>query len=109
MECDNFIVSEQEALGWAASYDGPVIVDLDETLYLQNSTADFINCAVPGVVALLLLKCLDLIAPWRWTGGRSTRDNWRVRLVMAVLPWTLARWRSHCRKHADTLTNRPLL
>jgi hypothetical protein len=32
-------------------HDGPVLVDLDETLYLRNSTEDFINCASPALLA----------------------------------------------------------
>jgi hypothetical protein len=34
------------------AHEGPLLVDLDETLYLRNSTEDFIDCAWPGLLAL---------------------------------------------------------
>lgn len=81
------------ALAAIRAFDGPVLLDLDETLYLGNSTEDFIDSARPGVLAVVLLKLLDAIAPWRWTGGEATRDAWRVRIVMLLMPWTPRRWR----------------
>ncbi|WP_169740704.1 HAD family hydrolase [Nevskia soli] len=88
---------------------GPVLLDLDETLYLGNSTEDFIDCAHPGVAALLLLRLLDMIKPWRWTGGESTRDSWRVRLVSTFFPWTHRRWRKRVTSLAARFTNQRLL
>src|SRR5215468_910271 len=70
--------SPAAALAAVRAHDGPVIVDLDETLYLYNSTEDFIDCAWPGLLALLLLRLLDVLKPWRLTGGIDTRDTWRV-------------------------------
>src|SRR5262245_51937601 len=75
-------------------HEGPVLVDFDETLYLRNSTEDFIDCARPGLLALLLLRVLDVIKPWRLTGGIDTRDTWRVCAISLLFPWTLQRWRS---------------
>jgi hypothetical protein len=42
------------------AHERPVLVDLDETLYLRNSTEDFIDCAWPGPLALLLLWVLEV-------------------------------------------------
>ncbi|MDE2252638.1 MAG: hypothetical protein KGL25_14670, partial [Gammaproteobacteria bacterium] len=83
----------EAALAELAAYRGTLLVDLDETLYLRNSTEDFLDSACPGLLALLLLKCLDALKPWHLTGGAPTRDVWRVRLVMILMPWTLSRWR----------------
>jgi hypothetical protein len=69
------------ALEALVHHDGPLLLDLDETAYLRNSTEDFLDTASPGLPALLLLRLLDAIRPWRWTGGDATRDLWRVRLV----------------------------
>ena len=80
--------SPDVALAAVKTYEGPVLVDLDETLYLRNSTEDFISCAWPGLLALLVLKVLDLLKPWRLTGGTETRDTWRVRAISVFLPWT---------------------
>src|ERR1700735_4139967 len=83
--------SPDDAIAAIAVHEGPLLVDLDETLYLRNSTEDFIDCARPGLLALLLLRVLDVLAPWRLTGGIDTRDTWRVCAISALLPWT--RWR----------------
>src|SRR5215475_9233740 len=109
MRTDDYIVPEEEVLTLAESYKSTIIVDLDETLYLQNSTTDFIDCATPGIFAVIVLKILDIFSPWRWTGGQRTRDIWRVRLVLALFPWTFARWKRRCREHSGLLTNLPLL
>ena len=99
---------EDEVPAVIAGFDGPVIVDLDETLYLQNSTADFLDCAAPGLFAMAALKLLDLARPWRRT-GRAARDLWRVRLILLLFPWTLPRWRARCRAYGPALTNAGLL
>jgi hypothetical protein len=88
---------------------GPVLIDLDETLYLRNSTEDFIDTARPGILALLLLRLLDAVRPWRWSGGERTRDVWRVRCILLLLPWTLAAWKKRCLRLAASATNAPLM
>src|SRR5882762_3153953 len=100
--------SPDAALAAVRAHDGPVVVDLDETLYLRNSTEDFIDCAAPGLLALLLLKPLDLLKPWRWTGGAPTRDAWRVRLICVLMPWTMMLWRRRVARRAASYTNQPL-
>lgn len=85
--------STAEALQAVRAFKGPLLIDLDETLYLRNSTEDFIDSARPGLLAMILLRMMDWLAPWRWTGGAPTRDLWRVRLVLLLLPWTMAAWR----------------
>lgn len=99
---------ERAALETVATHVGPVIVDLDETLYLRNSTEDYLDGARPRVVAALLLRVLDVIGPWRWTGGASTRDVWRVRIVSLLLPWIDAAWRQRVALLAARHVNVPL-
>jgi len=91
------------------SHNGPVLIDLDETLYLGNSTEDFIDSARPGLIALLLMRALDLLKPWRWTGGEATRDVWRVRVVSAIFPWIGRRWRARVDELAEFFANKQLL
>jgi len=86
-------VGPEAAIAALRHHIGPVLLDLDETLYFRNSTEDFIDSARPGTLALLLLRLLDLLTPWRWTGGEVTRDVWRVRLITAFFPWITRRWR----------------
>ncbi len=97
----------QTVLAAICAHDGPTLIDLDETLYLRNSTEDFIDCARPGLLALLLLQALDIIKPWRLT-GRDTRDNWRVCAIAILLPWTRWRWRTQVRRLAEHHTNQEL-
>lgn len=101
--------SPTAALSAIREFDGPLLIDLDETLYLRNSTEDFIDCACPGIVAIVLLRVLDLLAPWRWTGGLATRDFWRVRTVALLMPWTHWRWLRRARRLGKEHANRPLI
>jgi phosphoserine phosphatase len=97
------------AIAAVRSHKGPVLIDLDGTLYFGNSTEDFIDTARPGLLALLLLRALDLFRPWRWTGGEATRDVWRVRLVSILFPWTSRRWNARVDELARNFTNRTLI
>jgi hypothetical protein len=99
----------EAALAEIGAYRGTLLVDLDETLYLRNSTEDFLDTARPGLLAVLLLKCVDVLKPWHWTGGAPTRDVWRVGLVMALMPWTLWRWRRRAPQLAAAHGNTALL
>jgi hypothetical protein len=83
-----YTASPDATLEAVRAHDGPLLVDFDETLYLRNSTEDFIDCARPGLLALLLLRVLDVLRPWRLTGGINTRDNWRVWAILTFFPWT---------------------
>ena len=102
-------VSPEAALRAISSHRGPVLLDLDETLYLRNSTEDFIDSAQPRLLALLLMRMLDVLKPWRWTGGESTRDVWRVRLICLCLPWTGYCWKKQVTRLAKNFTNMRLL
>ncbi|MEP6883758.1 MAG: HAD family hydrolase [Gammaproteobacteria bacterium] len=104
-----FDATPEEAIAAIVAFDGPVLVDLDETLYLRNSTEDFIDSARPGLLALLLLRILDFLQPWHLTGGEATRDAWRVRLVIVLFPWVQRRWRARTSVLASSYLNRPLL
>jgi len=108
------LLHEQEAKSDPASeavrkHVGPVLLDLDETLYLRNSTEDFIDSARPALLALLVMRLLDFIEPWRWTGGLETRDVWRVRCIVVLFPWTLARWKTRVVALAASAANTALI
>jgi hypothetical protein len=97
------------ALAELRRFRGPVLVDLDETLFLRNSTEDFIDTARPGILALLLMRLLDVLRPWRWSGGERTRDVWRVRCILLLLPWTRSAWNKRCKRLAAAATNAALM
>jgi haloacid dehalogenase-like hydrolase len=105
----HYDVSPSEAIVAIASHEGPVLVDLDETLYLSNTTEDFIDLARPGLLAIIGLRLLDIIEPWRLTGGEPSRDVWRVRLICLFFPWTLWRWNRRAKQLAARFANEPLL
>lgn len=102
--CSEHCASPNEALAALQLHDGALLIDLDETLYLRNSTEDFIDSARPRILAALLLRFLDAVKPWRLS-GRDTRDNWRAGLIALVFPWTWLVWRSRvtalARKHIN--------
>lgn len=98
-------VSPEAALNAILDHHGPILLDLDETLYLRNSTEDFIDSARPRLIALLLMRLLDVIKPWRWTGGDVTRDVWRVRCISTCFPWTHGRWKRQVAGLALRFTN----
>ena len=89
-------------------FSGPVLVDLDETLYLRSSTEDFLDGARPALAALLVLRALDVLKPWRLTGGAATRDVWRVALIGALFPWIWWSWRRRAPALARAHVNAPL-
>lgn len=102
-------VSPETAIVALLTHSGPVLLDLDETLYLRNSTEDFIDSASPGLLALLLMRILDVLKPWRWTGGEATRDVWRVRVISTLLPWTVHRWKRRAAELAGQFANLRLI
>ena len=102
-----YTATPDTALEAVRAHEGPLLVDLDETLYLRNSTEDFIDCAWPGLLALLLLRILDVLKPWWQTGG-DTRDTWRVCTISTFFPWTLWRWRAKVPFFAERYLNREL-
>jgi hypothetical protein len=106
---DDRVIALDPAITAVLEYRGPVLIDLDETLYLRNSTEDFIDSARPALLALILMRILDLLEPWRWTGGIHTRDVWRIRCIMAVFPWTQRYWNVRVRALAAEAANTPLI
>ena len=103
-----YTASPDAALEVVRAHEGPLLVDLDETLYLRNSTEDFIDCARPGLLALLLLRVLEVLKPWRLTGGINTRDTWRVCAISTIFPWTPWRWRAKVPFFAERYLNQEL-
>ncbi len=102
-------ITPSSAIAALLMHSGPVVVDLDETIYLRNSTEDFIDSARPSLLALFAMRFLDAVRPWRWTGGESTRDVWRVRCINLLFPWTKKRWERRVKSLAGNAANAPLV
>ncbi len=97
----------------ATSADTAVIVDFDETLWLRNSTEEFLRELRPRALAWLVLALLELIRPWRLVGGRTRqhlyRDWLRSLVCIVLLPWSLVAWRRRAPALAARWRNEPLL
>ncbi|MEM7326725.1 MAG: hypothetical protein AAF531_26805 [Actinomycetota bacterium] len=102
-------VAPEHALSAISAHQGPAVVDFDETLYLRNSTSDFLSSARPALLAFVLVKVIDVIKPWRFgTGGDELRDMWRVRVLLALMPWTKGRWQRQAASSARFALNERL-
>ena len=95
-----------------ADEDKSIIIDFDETLFLRNSTAEYLNSLQPRLIGLLLLKLLYFIQPWNWLPipfrGDKTRDWFLVTTVTLLMPWTFFLWQQKARKLADSYTNQEI-
>ena len=90
-----------------------VIIDLDETLFLRNSTAEYLNTIQPQLLGLLVLKFLNLVKPWKWLPhsfrGSANRD-WLLVVVMTCLfPWTIFLWPGRAKRLARDHCNQDLM
>lgn len=76
--------------------DRTLILDFDETLWLRNSTEEFLAAARPSILAAIVLQLLGFLKPWSLLSKRDParyRDAIRVFSVILVAPWTLFFWR----------------
>jgi hypothetical protein len=106
-DCQAVLAEPARALAEIAQHVGPVIIDFDETLYLRNSSEDFLDCLTPGLAGFALLRGMGLFKPWRLT-GRRTRDAWRMRAAAFLFPWIWRSWPSRARNYAREFTNTEL-
>lgn len=103
-----FAALPDEAIEVIRTYDGPVIVDFDLTLYRRISTTDFLATATPPVAAKVLVRLVD-----RWGEMRNhdsaLRDGRRVRAVRRLLPRALRRWPDRAAELAASGANERIL
>ena len=92
------------ALRSARDCSSVMILDLDETLYLRNSSQDFLAHAWPAPIAVSLIRAIERIKPWRKTGD-ETADVWRTLSVTLLMPWVWLTWgrtgRALGKRHAN--------
>ena len=100
----------EEDLGGAPT--AAVLLDVDHTLLLGNSTEIFLASARPRWLALLL----STLAAWIWRRPlvrrvfrRVDRDQFRVTAVCCLLPWSVLLWQWTGRKIGRRLLNRDLV
>ncbi|MFY0691622.1 MAG: haloacid dehalogenase-like hydrolase [Paracoccaceae bacterium] len=90
-----------------------LLVDFDETLWLRNSTEEFLGRARPAILAAGLLRLLDLLRPWRVIFGRRRarhfRDWLRVLTVLLLMPWSYLAWRRSAPQIGREFVNQTLM
>ena len=90
------------------SQETTIIVDFDETLFLRNSTAEYLNSLQPRLIGLLLLRAIAFIQPWKLLTKKTeeaTRDWFLVFLTTLLMPWNLILWRNKARHMAKQYNN----
>ncbi len=109
----NYHCSTSEAIEIveAAPEHTTILVDFDETLFLRNSTEEYLNSLQPPVLAVVLLMLLEKLKPWSWLPGMEpqARDWLRVVLATLLFPWTLLLWQGRARQFAETQSNLTLI
>ncbi len=91
-----------------------VIVDLDETLFLRNSTEEYLNSVYPRVAGAVVLMGVKALKPWRFLPKRLrsekiSRDWCLVVAVTLLFPWTLLIWQWRAKALAQAYWNQPLV
>ncbi|MDD2236684.1 MAG: hypothetical protein PHG65_05715, partial [Kiritimatiellae bacterium] len=86
-----------------------LLVDFDYTLFLANSSDEFIRAARPGWLCFLICCMTDAWLRWRAPGQfNQQRDFLRIRWILRILPWALPRWRKTAGKLMRSHLNQPL-
>jgi len=94
----------------AAAGDSLLIVDLDETLFLRNSSQAYLDCIYPRVLGLVLLLAIKAVKPWRllpapFNQNGVVRDWFLIVAATILFPWTWFVWRSRAKALASTYCN----
>lgn len=88
-----------------------ILVDFDDTLWLTNSTEQFIELAARSVVVAIVLQIMDMLKPWRWlhgSKGKHYRDLYRVRCGLWLNPMAKRQWQQQAKSLVDQYLNQPL-
>jgi hypothetical protein len=97
-----------------ATAETPVILDFDETLFLRNSTEEYLNCVYPRPIGAVFLLAIKALKPWRLLPARLKSDklskDWcLVVAATLVFPWTLLIWQWRAKALARRYWNQPLV
>jgi len=90
-----------------------VIVDFDETLWLRNTTEEYLHSLRPRVLALAILLAIDALRPWAFLRRKDARLLYRdwIRTVACtvLMPWSLGLWRRGAAERARRWRNGTLI
>lgn len=85
-----------------------IIVDFDETLFLRNSTQEYLKVIQPQAWAAIVLIALNYVKPWQWFSrdySDETRDWYRVFILTLLCPWSLLLWQKRAKELARHYEN----
>ncbi len=90
-----------------------ILIDFDQTLFLRNSTEEYLRSLYPRASGALLLIGLEQLKPWYWLPGKlrgeSSRDWLRVVIATLLFPWTLLLWPWRAKALAQNYSNQDLV
>ncbi len=96
-----------------ASSHTTIILDFDETLFLRNSTEEYLNSIQPRLLGAMVLFLLSFLKPWNWLignlRGEGSQDWIRVVVTTILFPWTPFLWRLRAKSIAEYHANTVLL
>ncbi|MDJ0798450.1 MAG: haloacid dehalogenase-like hydrolase [Calothrix sp. MO_167.B12] len=96
-----------------AQKNTPILIDFDETIFLRNSTEEYLNSLRPRILGAILLSILSFLKPWNWLPspikGESSRDWLRVVVATIFFPWTLILWQWQAKQLALAYGNTTLI
>jgi len=90
--------------------DHPLIVDLDETLFLRNATQEYLGCIYPRPLGAAFLVGSKMLKPWRllptaFHPSDVTQNRFLVVAATLLFPWTLLVWRWRAKQLAEKYCN----
>ncbi|WP_171905884.1 hypothetical protein [Sphingobium phenoxybenzoativorans] len=88
------------------------ILDFDETLWLRNSTEEFLHAVRPNIIAAIVLQILGQLKPWRLISRQHPeyyRDWIRIAAVLVLAPWSYFTWRRVAARMGPQYVNTVLL
>jgi hypothetical protein len=96
-----------------AARNRSIIVDFDETLFLRNSTAEYLNSLQPRLLGALVLRTLNYIKPWYWLPepfkGEKSRDWLLIVTTTLLFPWTILIWQKKAKQLGKAFGNQELI
>jgi haloacid dehalogenase-like hydrolase len=93
--------------------DTPIIVDFDHTLFLSNTTEEYLNLIKPRWLIALILAVLDFLKPWQFFRSEERdfiyRDHFRVLIATLFFPWIVLIWKRRAASLAAEFKNERLI
>lgn len=101
-----------EAVQTAAA-ENTIILDFDKTLFLRDSTAEYLNTVSPRPLGALYLLAIGVLCPWRWFSRwideEAAAMSISAFLLTLLCPWTLLVWQVRAKQIAQSYWNQELI